>query len=148
MVDWPFPKYYFIECIHGMAWAIGLILHTMNKFTIKVRNQWIFTAAEEIREIQIRWKLLSCRQFSRKLHINARTLSKLNPRCPDGTLRLETLDRIYSILIALLRSEFCELEKMKEEYHLLIESRVRIMQSVSPLPPAIVALVLDELEHQ
>ncbi len=61
---------------------------------------------------------------------------------------METLDRIYSILIALLRSEFCEMEKIKEEYRLLVESRIRILQSVSPLPPAIVSLVLDELEHQ
>lgn len=131
-----------------MAWAIGLMLHTMQpKFTIKVRNQWIYTAAEEIRAIQIRWNVPTCREFSRKLHINARTLSKLNPRRPDGTLRLETLDRIYSILIALLRSEFGAMDLIKEEYRLLVESRIRIMQSVSPLPPAIVAQVLDGLEY-
>ncbi len=118
------------------------------KLSGRTRNLWIATAADEIHQIQIRWKLTSCRRFSKKLHVNARTLSKLNPRHPDGTLRLETLDRIYSILIALLRSEFCEMEKIKEEYRLLVESRIRIMQSVSPLPPAIVSLVLDELEHQ
>lgn len=63
-------------------------------------------------------------------------------------LRLEMLDRIYCILLALLRSEFYELEKIKEEYRLLVESRLRIMQCVAPLPPAIVSLVLDELEYQ
>lgn len=118
------------------------------KFTLKVGNQWIVTAAAEIREIQIRWKILSYRKFSRKLSMNARTLSKLNPRRPDGTLRLETLDRIYSILIALLRSEFGRLDLVKEEYRLLVESRIRIMQSVSRLPPAIEALVLEELEAE
>ncbi len=119
-----------------------------NKLSKGRRNLWIATAANEIYQIQIRWKLTSCRQFSKKLHVNARTLSKLNPRCPDGTLRLETLDRIYSILIALLCIEFCEEEKIEEEYLLLIESRARIMRSVSPLPPAIQALVVDELEHR
>ncbi len=111
------------------------------------RNLWITTAAEEIREIQIRWRLTSFRLFSKKLHVNARTLSKLNPRNPDGTLRLETLDRIYSILIALLCSEFCEVERIKEEYVLLVESRIRILRSVVPLPPAIEALILDEFEY-
>lgn len=116
------------------------------KFTPRKTNRWIATAAYEISRIQLRWGLTSDRKFSATLHINARTIAKLHPDHPDPTLRLETIDRIYSILIALLRSHFDE-ESREAEYRFLIESRIRIMQSVAPLPAAVQEIELDELKH-
>lgn len=111
-------------------------------------NSWIATAAQEVHCIQVRWKIPSRRQFSAMLHINERTLAKLNPQRPDASLQLETIDRIYSILLALLYVAFDTPEEIREEYRLLVESRIRIMNSVSPLPLAVSSIVIDEINHR
>ena len=86
-------------------------------------NKWIMIASDEVWKIQKRWRLLSFRQLSECLHIDRRTLSKLDHHHPDGTLTLETLDRIYFTP-----------EEAKEEYRRLVDSRIRILMcsEISP----------------
>lgn len=102
----------------------------------KMGNPWIQTTARELYEIRKRWHLTSNRQFAQALAMNPRTTAKLNPAHPDGSLTLETVDRIYSTLIALCHLYFAP-EEMNEEYRRLADSRMRIAQSVAPLPTAV-----------
>lgn len=99
-------------------------------------NPWIRTAAYEIDEIRKRWRLVSNRQFAEALGIDRRTIAKLNPAHPDGSLTLETVDRIYSTLTALCCLYFGP-EEMDDEYRRLADSRMRIARSVAPLPAAV-----------
>lgn len=117
----------------------------MEKQTNGRVNRWIATAAEEIRQIQKRWKFTSVRQFSKFLQINQRTLSKLKNL--DGSLTLESIAKIYSRLMSLRCVKF-PMEMMKEEELRLNSSLMKIMMSVEPLPKAIQNIVQDELEHQ
>lgn len=104
--------------------------------TEKMDNPWIWTAAKELYEIRKRWHLTLNRQFAQALAMNPRTTAKLNPARPDGSLKLETIDRIYSILNALCSIYFAP-EEIEEEYRRLADSRMRIARSVAPLPAAI-----------
>ena len=104
--------------------------------TEKIGNPWILTAARELHEIKKRWHLTSNRQFAQALAMNPRTTAKLNPKHPDGSLRLETIDRIYSTLTALCSLYFGP-EEMDDEYRRLADSRMRIARSVAPLPAAV-----------
>ncbi len=96
-------------------------------------NPWICEAAHEVRLIMSRWGLSSIREASDFLGINRQTLSKLDPKHPDGTLRLESLDRIYGIFLHLVPSQFPkrEWETEREE---LMRSRWRILERSYPLP--------------
>ena len=89
-------------------------------------NKWIVVASDEVWQIQKRWRLLSFRRMSECLHIDRRTLSKLDHRHPDGTLTLETLDRIYATFIHLCPVYFTP-EEVEEEHRKLADSRIRIM---------------------
>lgn len=62
--------------------------------------------------------------------------SQAEPRHPDGSLTLETVDRIYSTLTALCSLYFGP-EEMDDEYRRLADSRMRIARSVAPLPAAV-----------
>lgn len=104
--------------------------------TEKMDNPWIETAARELYEVRKRWHLTSNRQFAQALAMNPRTTAKLNPVHPDGSLTLETVDRIYSTLIA-LRCLYFAPEEMDDEYRRLADSRMRIARSVAPLPATI-----------
>lgn len=105
-------------------------------------NKWILVASDEIRQIQKRWGLLSFRQLSACLHIDRRTLSKLNRHHPDGTLTLETLDRIYATLLYLYPTYFTR-EEAEEELHRLVNSRIRILMC-SDISPKIKEQVINE----
>ena len=111
----------------------------------KKSNPWIDTAAHELDVIRRRWHLTSDRQFAHTIAMNGRTVAKLNPKHPDGSLALETVDHIYSILITLCRIEY-KGEEREEEYRRLTDSRMRIAMSVAPLPPSIQALADDGTE--
>ena len=108
-------------------------------------NRWIAAAAEEIRQIQKRWKFTSVRQFSKILQINQRTITKKKKL--DGSLSLESIAKIYSRLMSLRCVKF-PLEMMREEELRLNSSLMKIMMSVEPLPKSIQNIVQDELEHQ
>lgn len=108
-------------------------------------NRWIATAAGEIRQIQKRWKFSSVRQFSKFLHMNPRTLSKLAHL--DGSLTLESIAKIYTRLVRLRCLKFVDSE-MREEELRLKDSFFRILDSADPMPPVMSDEVLDELEHQ
>lgn len=90
-------------------------------------------ASDEVWQIQKRWGLLSFRQLSECLHIDRRTLSKLNHHHPDGTLTLETLDHIYATFMYLCPVYFTP-EEVEEEYHRLVNSHIRILMcsEISP----------------
>lgn len=96
-------------------------------------NKWIIMASDEVWQIQKRWGLLSFRQLSACLQIDRRTLSKLDHRRPDGTLTLETLDRIYATFMYLCPMYFTR-EEVDEECRRLKDSRIRILMcsEISP----------------
>lgn len=71
------------------------------------------------------------------LHIDRRTLSKLDRHHPDGTLTLETLDRIYATFIYLCPMYFTR-EEVDEEYRRLVDSRIRILMC-SEISPRLLA---------
>ncbi|MBP3517080.1 MAG: hypothetical protein J6K31_01455 [Parabacteroides sp.] len=102
-------------------------------------NKWIQVASDEMRQIRKRWGLLSFRQLAACLHIDRRTLSKLDCRHPDGTLTLETLDRIYATLLYLSSFHFPR-EEVDEEQHRLAHSRIRIVMC-SEISPEVVEQV-------
>lgn len=108
-------------------------------------NRWIVTAADEVRQIQKRWKFSSVRQFSKFLHMNPRTLSKLVHL--DGSLKLESIAKIYTRLVRLRCLRFVDSE-MKEEELRLLYSLFRIMSRVDDIPPSLTNSVLDELGQQ
>lgn len=94
-------------------------------------NPWIREAAHEVRFIMSRWGLSSIREASDFLGINRQTLSKLDPRHPDGTLRLESLDRIYATFLHRVPSQFPkrDWETEREE---LMRSRWRVLERSYP----------------
>lgn len=104
-------------------------------------NGWIVVAAYEMSLIRKRWKIFSWRQFAEELHIDRRTLSKLDARHLDDSLMLETLDRIYAALLLLCPVRFTA-EEMDEEYSLLVRSRIRILMC-SEVHPEIRKLLED-----
>lgn len=143
-----FYRFNFFYAVHGLAAGRGLILWAMNEKKLRKKaNLWIATAANELNEIRRRWRLTSNRQFARAVGMNERTIAKLNPKQPDSSLSLETVDRIYSALIA-LRCVYITDEEMEEEYRRLVESRIRIAMSVAPLPQAVKDAVADELQSR
>lgn len=106
-------------------------------------NRWIYTAAWELHQIQVRWGIKSARRFSEKLKISPRTMAKLNPKHPDGSLRLLTLDKIYQNLIGLLDLLYSGSQLQKERL-LIMESRFRIIAVENVPDPTITAYRLDE----
>lgn len=96
-------------------------------------NPWIRVASFEVDLILERWGLSSTREAAEFLGINRRTLSKLNPKHPDGTLLLESLDRIYATFFHLVPYHFPEKER-EAERNRLRRSRCRILELSYPLP--------------
>lgn len=95
-------------------------------------NPWIRVASFEVDLILDRWGLSSTLEASEFLGINRRTLSKLNPRHPDGTLLLESLDKVYATFLHLIPYYFPEKEREAERRKLQC-SRFRILELSYPL---------------
>lgn len=70
------------------------------------------------------------------LGINYRTLRKLDPRHPDATLRLETIDRIYATFFFLSGYHLLPQDRDRERL-LLQESRFRIVRRMGISPKVI-----------
>ena len=96
-------------------------------------NPWIRVAALEVHIILNRWGLFSLREASGFLGINRRTLSKLYPSRPDGSLRLESVDHVYAIFLHLVPFYFPEREREAERRKLQC-SRCRILELSYRLP--------------
>ena len=78
-------------------------------------NPWIRVASFEVYLILDRWGLSSVRDASVFLGISRHTLSKLSPSHPDGSLRLESLDRVYATFLHLVSFHFPEKEREPSE---------------------------------
>ena len=76
-------------------------------------NPWIRVASFEVYLILDRWGLSSVRDASVFLGISRHTLSKLSPSHPDGSLRLESLDRVYATFLHLVSFHFPEKERVR-----------------------------------
>lgn len=100
------------------------------------REHWVVIASHELLRIQNRWGLASRRQLSMTLHINPRTLAKLNHRCPDRTLRVETLLRIYNCFMALVPIAVSPGRRSEEE-RLITESLLKVLRHIAPIPQAL-----------
>ena len=92
-------------------------------------NPWIRVASSEVYLILDRWGLSSLRDASVFLGISRHTLSKLSPSHPDGSLRLESLDRVFLHLVSF---HFPEKEREPERNELRC-SRSRILELSYPL---------------
>lgn len=90
-------------------------------------------AAFEVQLTLERWGLSSEREASEFLGVSRRTLSKLNPKHPDGTLLLDSLDRIYAIFHHLVSFYISEKDQEAERNELRC-SRSRILERSFPLP--------------
>ena len=97
---------------------------------------WIGVASEEFLAIRKRWGMRSIVQTADLLGINYRTLRKLDPRHPDATLRLETVDRIYATFFFLSGYHFLP-EERDWECQELQESRFRIVKWMAISPKVI-----------
>ena len=97
---------------------------------------WIGVASEEFLAIRKRWGMRSIVQTADLLGINYRTLRKLDPRHPDATLRLETVDRIYATFFFLSGYHFLPQDRDRERL-LLQESRFRIVKWMAISPKVI-----------
>lgn len=95
-------------------------------------NPWIRVASFEVYLILDRWGLSSVRDASVFLGISRHTLSKLSPSHPDGSLRLESLDRVYATFLHLVSFHFPEKEREPERNELRC-SRSRILEQSYPL---------------
>lgn len=96
-------------------------------------NPWIRVAAMEVHLILYHWGLSSMREASDLLGVSRNTLSKLDPRHPDGSLRLESLDRIYATFFRLVPYQFPE-QEWEIERDELRRSRCRILEQSYLLP--------------
>jgi hypothetical protein len=110
-------------------------------FSSKRKEHWVAVAAREFHRIQTRWGLSSRREIARLLHINARTLAKLDCAHPDPTLSIESVIRIYNSLFLLVPYEF-RASAQKEEKEFIEASRHRVLMSYAR--PS--QLLLDELQ--
>ena len=83
-------------------------------------HEWVVVAAREFMKIIRYLGLKSINQASKELHINYRTLKKLDERKPDPTLTLESLFGIWNSLkvFAIVQSP----ERAVEEWRLIADS--------------------------
>ena len=90
-------------------------------------HEWVVVAAREFMKIIRYLGLKSINQASKELHINYRTLKKLDERNPNPTLTLESLLGIWHSLkmFAIFQSP----ERAVEESRFISDSMMRIMRS-------------------
>ena len=84
---------------------------------------WFATAVREISQIRVRLSMTSDRAFARAIHMNPRTVAKLNPDHPDATLQYETVDKVFK-QVGLLLDEFGD--DQSEEYRLVFQALLRV----------------------
>ena len=119
----------------------------MDEFSAKSKeNRWIAYAVEEFRQARRRWRLTSDRAFSELTGIDARTLRKLNPKHPDGTLTKETFDYIISTMLYLCPCFFEGAEEQAEECRRLQASWLLVSQHVREIHPKAQATYRREME--
>ena len=89
-------------------------------------HEWVAVAAREFMKIIRYLGLKSINQASKELHINYRTLKKLDERKPDPTLTLESLFGIWNSLkvFAIVQSP----ERAVEEERLIADSLMCISE--------------------
>ena len=99
-------------------------------------ESWISVASREFWAICERWEMHSIVQTADLLGINYRTLRKLDPKHPDATLRLETVDRIYATFFFQSGYHFLPEERDRERQELQA-SRFRIVRRMGISPKVI-----------
>ena len=89
-------------------------------------HEWVAVAAREFMKIIRHLGFRSINQASQELHINYRTLKKLDERKPDPTLTLESLFGIWNSLkvFAIVQSP----ERAVEEERLIADSLMCISE--------------------
>ena len=98
-------------------------------------NPWIRVASFEVYLILDRWGLSSVRDASVFLGISRHTLSKLSPSHPDGSLRLESLDRVYATFLHLVSFHFPEKERGKSSVSCPLKPSDSAPLKHSTMPP-------------
>lgn len=93
---------------------------------MRQNHEWVVVAAREFMKIIRYLGLKSINQASKELHINYRTLKKLDERKPDPTLTLESLFGIWNSLkvFAIVQSP----ERAVEEERLIADSLMCISE--------------------
>ena len=90
-------------------------------------HEWVAVAAREFMKIIRHLGFRSINQASQELHINYRTLKKLDERHPDPTLTLEKAMAIWDSLG--LYVTIYSPERAVEESRFITDSMMRIMRS-------------------
>lgn len=105
-------------------------------------------AAVRIHVIRVRWKLTSDRSFSQKLHVNARTVAKLNRFHQDSTLRFETVMGIFRTLLLIIPSQEWSDSRNKEEYRLIQDDMLAVINARIPIPKSVSADLAEAIDRE
>lgn len=87
---------------------------------------WLTTAVREISQIREQLSLTSDRAFSKAIHMNPRTVAKLNPEHPNASIQYETVCHMFCQIGLYLEKD----EKSQpEEYQLVFKALLRVYRS-------------------
>lgn len=116
--------------------------------TARSGNRWLAVAAVRIHVIRVRWKLTSDRSFSQKLHVNARTVAKLNRFHPDGTMKFLTVLGIFRTLLLIIPSQEWSDSRSKEEYRLILDDMLAVINARIPIPKGVSADLAEAIDKE
>lgn len=106
--------------------------------------QWVVVAAHEFMKMVRHLNLKSINNASKELHLNYRTLRKLDMRRPDPSLTLEMVMKVWhslDVFATVIQSP----DRADEEHRLVAESMMRIVGSF-PLSAGLRQAVCDAAE--
>lgn len=112
--------------------------------TTKRKEPWVVVAAHELHRIQEKWGIRSRRSLANTLHINARTLAKLDIRHPDKTLSVGSVIRIFNSLIFLAAYESRLVKDQEENRRMVTESYLKVLLHIEPIPSALFIDLLSQ----
>lgn len=113
---------------------------------VKSKSHWLETAVVRIHEIRVRWQLTSDSSFSKRLHVHARTVAKLNRFHPDTTLRFETVLGIFRTLLLLVPAQRWSTLRMKNETLLIQADMMAVINARIPIPRGVMEDLADAVE--
>ena len=116
--------------------------------TARSNSLWLVTAADLIYKIRVRWKLTSDLSFSQKLHINPRTVAKLNRFHPDSSLKFETVMGIFRSLLLIIPFQEWSESRNTEEYRMIHDDMMAVVNARIPVPKGIREDIADAIEKE
>lgn len=116
--------------------------------TARSDSLWLATAADLIHKIRVRWKLTSDRSFSQRLHINARTVAKLNRFHPDNSLKFETVMDIFRSMLLIIPMQEWSATRSAEEYRMIHNDMLTVINAKVPVPKGILDDIAEAVDNE